>query len=138
MISYKQHINENDICELLKNSPNGIQSFRYFNKRPTDIVNKHKYNVMCFIDSKPVGYGHLDYDDNKLWLGILISDLFVGQGYGKIIMNNLIEAFNQMDEQFLYLTVDKINLNAQKLYKLFGFELNDDHDNYYEYILRKG
>ena len=137
MINYKEYIKENDISYLLDLSSNGIKFFKYFNKRPLSTVLDHKYNVMYYFNEEPVGYGHLDHDSDKLWLGILVSDHHTGKGYGKLIMTNLIKAYKNMSYDCLYLTVDKTNVGAQKLYESFNFEVNDIYDDYYEYVLRK-
>ena len=113
--------NKDEITQLLKASPLGIESFRYFNKRPLNIIQNHKITVLGFVDSIPVAYGHLDPEDEKTWLGVLVSDNFHGKGYGSKILDYLIDFGLQNDISSIYLSVDNNNSNAVELYKKKGF-----------------
>lgn len=138
MITYKEYINSNDIDNLLNSSTDALKTFRYFKTRPTSCVNKHKYNVMCYCDSIPASYGHLDFDDNlKLWLGIMVADHYLGKGFGKATMELLLDAFNKFEDKKLYLSVDENNEKAISLYKKFGFNLLEKKENILYYVLEK-
>ena len=138
MITYKEFINPNEIDNLLNLSNEALNSFRYFKTRSTTMVLCHKYNVICYYDSIPCAYGHLDYDENsKLWLGILVADQYQNKGLGKRIMEMLLKAFYKLNEKKLYLSVDKDNIKAINLYKKFGFDLLEKKENVLYYILQK-
>lgn len=138
MISYKEFISEKDIELFLSECEKGIHYFRYFKSRPLDSVKRHKYNVMCYCDSVPASYGHLDLDEkSKLWLGILVSDIHQGKKLGKTTMEFLLDAFNKMSDKKLYLSVDENNEKAIALYKKFGFNLLEKKENILYYVLEK-
>jgi len=138
MIDFKEYISEKDIEFLLSNSIEGKKSFRYFSTRKVEMVKSHVYNIIAVANDIPMAYGHLDKDENNnLWLGILVSDQCVGKGYGKLIMKKLIDFFMQINYNELYLTVDKENKVAQKLYEKFGFVIQEEKKYNFKYILRK-
>jgi ribosomal protein S18 acetylase RimI-like enzyme len=56
-----------------------------------------------------------------VWLGIAIADGYTGNGYGKQIMNNLIDVAIKNNVSSIQLSVDKHNQNAIQLYKRFNF-----------------
>jgi GNAT superfamily N-acetyltransferase len=105
-------------------------SFRYFKSRkPEDAIKFHKHTLLFYKDSEVIGYGHLDLDsnDNKLWLGICVIDKYCGMGYGKIIMEKLIS----LQDEDIYLSVDRSNLPGVNLYKKFGFKTIDSNEKYF-------
>lgn len=131
----KEFILENSF-ESLKNflsrSQLGLKSFRYFQKREYDVILSHIYTCLYFVGDECVGYGHLDPHDNKIWLGIIVRDDYVGNGYGNLILNDLKKQTNDN----IYLSVDKDNLIAINLYKKNGFEFFSEED-YYVIMVNK-
>lgn len=125
-------INENNNY-LLKEFLNNIlpNTFRYFNKRTIDVIQNHYITLLLLHELKPVGYAHIDYDDNKYWFGICILDEYQGKGYGKKMMEYIFnhEKIRNIDK--IYLTVDKINTIAIKLYTKFNFYNIDEKDSYF-------
>lgn len=113
--------NKAEIAQILNSSPIGIESFRYFNKRPLDIIQNHKITVIGFVENTPVAYGHLDSEDGKTWLGVLVADNFHGKGYGSRILNYLIDFGVQNSINSICLSVDNNNRNAIELYEKKGF-----------------
>ena len=98
--------------------------FRYYNSRDFLVTEDHIITLLLY-DKKFVGYGHLDKEDNKVWLGICVKEGCFGKGYGKKIMEKLV---NSYDED-IDLSVDADNSRAIQLYKLFDFiEINKDDD----------
>jgi ribosomal protein S18 acetylase RimI-like enzyme len=97
--------------------------FRYFEKRdPLFVVQKqHIYTIVGIdeISNKVIGYGHIDHE-NKYWLGICILNSYHGKGYGKQIMDGLI---NYADSKhiLLSLSVDIENMNAIQMYTKYKF-----------------
>ena len=111
---------------------NNIPStFRYFNKRTLDVLNNHIITILLLDGNLPVGYAHIDVDDNKYWFGICILDKYQGKGYGKKIMEYIFnhEKIKNIDK--IYLTVDKINTGAIYLYHKFKFSIIEEKDSYY-------
>lgn len=115
-------------CNLISNfilSINeGKKSFRYFEKRPIDIVSNHiETLLMCDKDTNEgIAYGHLDSDDNgKVWLGIAIADNYIGQGLGRKMIVKLLENATKKKLKEIWLSVDKNNEAAKNLYESVGF-----------------
>lgn len=124
-------VNKSNIS-LLKDFTNNIlpNSFRYFNKRDINIIENHILTVLLLLDNKPIGYGHIDFDE-KYWFGICILEGYQGKGYGKKIMDyifnhNIIKNLNE-----IYLSVDKSNKIAIKLYEKYGFIIKKECDTYF-------
>ena len=97
--------------------------FRYFEKRPFEIIKNHIQTALLFDLNNMVGYGHLEKEDNKIWLGIVLSPDNTGKGYGKYLMEYIINFFLNTEEENLYLTVDIKNKVAIKLFEKSGFRL---------------
>ena len=106
-------------------------TFRYFNKRNLNVINNHLITIILLDKDLPVGYAHIDFDDNKYWLGICILEEYQGKGYGKKIMEYIFnnEKIKNIDK--IYLTVDKINTVAIKLYTNFDFTIIDEKETYF-------
>lgn len=106
-------------------------TFRYFDKRNIDVINKHLITIILIDKEIPVGYAHIDFDDNKYWFGICILEKYQGNGYGKKIMEYIFnhEKIKNIDK--IYLTVDKINTIAINLYVKNNFIINEVFDTYY-------
>jgi ribosomal protein S18 acetylase RimI-like enzyme len=112
-------INQENISYLddfIKTIGSSSTSFRYYDSRDTSIIKNH---IMTFVlhDDGLVGYGHLDKEDNKVWLGICVKEGCHGRGYGKKIMKKLVDYDGD-----IYLSVDAINARAIRLYQLFQFK----------------
>jgi ribosomal protein S18 acetylase RimI-like enzyme len=114
-------------------SENKSDFFRYFNKRKFDIIKSHTYTSLYLYDNNVIGYGHIDNEDNKNWLGIFISEKYRNKGIGNIIMEDLLEI--SIDD--VYLTVDKENINAIHLYIKIGFTIEKEENNHYLMIYKK-
>jgi ribosomal protein S18 acetylase RimI-like enzyme len=114
-------------------SENKSDFFRYFNKRKFNIIENHVYTSLYLYDGVVMGYGHIDNEDNKNWLGIFISDKYRNKGMGSIIMEDLLK--ESIDN--IYLTVDKENINAIHLYNKIGFTIEKEENNHYLMIYKK-
>lgn len=110
------------IKEFLRLSPESIKSFRYYQKRTIDIIDNHLITVIVMNGEKPVGYGHLDKEKQDVWLGVAVSDGYLGLGIGSKITEYLIAAAKRLQIQELKLTVDLNNKPALKLYERYGFK----------------
>ena len=141
-------IKNNDIIHyeylhLLKIFSNNTLSnhFRYFNKFlssndfPLNMIFNHIYTIIGTINNIPIAYGHIDYENNY-WLGICILSDYQNKGYGKQIMNNLIQFINDNNINPLFLTVDNDNLNAIHLYKKFNFSIYEYNKSFSKMIYK--
>lgn len=122
-----------ELDEFIKFNVEGCKTFRYFSKRPYSYIKKHIYTCLYYIDDVCVGYGHLDSEDGKTWLGIIVSDTKTGKKIGGEIMDDLISQSNED----IHLTVDTNNNTAIFLYKKKGFEIVENKINYYLMKLKK-
>jgi RimJ/RimL family protein N-acetyltransferase len=111
---------------FLNNAGKSLNLFRYYERRQITIISQHLVTCILTEDQKPVGYGHLDVENNKVWLGIALIDSSCGQGYGKRIMKYLIDFALTKRLSTINLTVDKNNIVAISLYKSFGFIVLDE------------
>ena len=118
-----------DILNLfIKDLGKSKDTFRYFNSRKIDVIKNHKCTLILLDTNKnrPVGYGHIDFEEGFFWLGIAIIPANKGKGYGKLIMNYLINYSKEVKINKIYLTVDKINIAAISLYEKFEFLIESE------------
>ena len=112
----------------------GAESFRYFDKRPIEVVLGLLLSVIITDEiNKPVAYGHLDREGDNLWLGVAVADKAQGLGLGRKMMEYLINYARNEKEQSIVLTVDKTNLRAIKLYEFYNFTRVAEKLTYYQY-----
>lgn len=109
----------NFVKKIVSQNKNLKKTFRYFDSRDESCFDNHFYHVILN-DPDPVGYGHLDYEDGRMWLGMCVFDSYVGKGYGKLILKTLIDT---RENHSLHLTVDKDNFKAINLYLSNGFKV---------------
>lgn len=115
------------IKDIVNINTNLKRHFRYFDSRDKSCFDNHLYHFILN-DPTPVGYGHLDYDEGKMWLGMCVFDDCVGLGYGKLILDTLIKNRNLTE---LFLSVDKENYKAINLYLSNGFKIYDQTEHIY-------
>ena len=115
--------------DFLNNSIPG--TFRYFNKRSINVIKNHIITLILIDDNLPVGYAHIDYDDDKYWFGVCILDNYQGKGYGKKIMEYIFNHERIKNIDNIYLTVDKVNYIAISLYKKYNFYIVEEKDTYF-------
>jgi len=108
---------------FLKNAGQSLNTFRYFKNRPIRIIENHECTVVLSKTDLIVGYGHLDKEKDKTWLGICIAEQERGKGCGKIIMKYLIEYARDHGIKKIYLTVDSENTTAISLYEKYLFKI---------------
>lgn len=102
---------------------NSINTFRYFDKRPIEVLDNHKLTLLAFMGEKPIGYGHLDYEGGRTWLGIAMIEGYTGKGFGKKIMDYLLTYADESNLSEIHLSVDKENKAAVSLYNKLNFEV---------------
>ncbi|UUW09501.1 GNAT family N-acetyltransferase [Flavobacterium plurextorum] len=112
--------------DFISSMGNSNESFRYYNKRTISSVENHLVTILLIVNEIPVGYGHLDRDGDKIWLGIAISENYRGKGGGNLIMDYLMTQAYKLNLSKINLSVDRDNYPAIKLYKKFGFSQIDE------------
>lgn len=108
------------INDFLKNKELISNHFRYYDKRnPVEAIKNHYYTILLKVNSKFVGYAHVDYED-KIWIGICVLNGEYRKGYGSLLMKKILE-FIDNNDMISYLTVDADNTPAIHLYLKNGF-----------------
>lgn len=112
--------------------------FRYFRKRTAkEAVLNHKLTLVDIQDKSVRGYAHIDYDinSNRDFLGVCVLDKYQSLGIGTSLLKTILE-FADINKLELYLSVDKENTIARKLYEKLGFTLQEERENFDFYIRR--
>ena len=131
-----EKINLNNIEKLklfFKKNKKSKKNFRYYNTRKFDIIKNHLVTILYYRDNVCVGYGHLDKEENKVWLGIVVDEEHQNLGIGGLIMDDLLSKYKET----IHLSVDKTNINAQKLYKKKLFTIIEENKNHYIMELKR-
>jgi ribosomal protein S18 acetylase RimI-like enzyme len=123
--------NTNLIDEFIKNAGDSLSSFRYFEKRSISFIENHLYTCVLLFEGVSVGYGHLDYENKIVWLGIALAQDYTGKGFGKKIMLHLINFAEENNIKKIRLSVDLLNFNAINLYKNTDFKVLMKNENHY-------
>ena len=124
------------ITDFLSRAGASLNSFRYFAKRPIEVINNHVCTLVFIKNNEPVCYGHLDKENDTVWLGVAVSENERGKGLGKKMMNDLIQIAKEKNISSVHLTVDISNKSAIKLYENFGFIKETTHETYIKYCLK--
>jgi ribosomal protein S18 acetylase RimI-like enzyme len=132
-IFYNNDFDLISLQNLLLECVEGTKTFRYFEKRGLEEIKNHLMTFLYYNNDKCVGYGHLEKENNIVWLGILVSDLHTNKGFGKKIMDHLLNSYDGE----ITLSVDKKNHNALSLYKNKGFTIEEEKEYYYIMKLNK-
>lgn len=109
------------IQNFLKIAGKSLETFRYFNSRDVSIIKNHKLTIVALIKDKPIGYGHLDEDLGKVWLGIAVGNDYIGKGYGNEILQYLLSSSIRLKIKEIHLSVDRSNKRAITLYEKNSF-----------------
>lgn len=107
--------------ELVARLGGGAESFRYFKSRPFGIVRHHTVALALKVEDEVVGYGHVEIEEGTPWLGIAVVESRAGQGWGKLMMSELVARARTAGLEELHLKVDRDNESAIHLYAAFGF-----------------
>ncbi len=118
------------VKELIERLGDSKRTFRYFNNRTVDALDNHLYTIIAFYKNQIAGYGHLDHDQEKYWLGIVVIEGFKGMGIGSEIMNNLFSNAKKNKLKTIKLSVDNDNIIAKNLYLNMGFLYLEQKENY--------
>jgi perosamine synthetase len=112
--------------------------FRYFNHRNIDCLNNHVVSIVLYdkVNQKYFGYAHIDKEENY-WFGIYIDDAYQNKKLGSLLMNTILKHKSLNDINSIYLTVDKDNKNAIKVYEKYGFKIIQEKEMFYKMALIK-
>jgi RimJ/RimL family protein N-acetyltransferase len=114
------------VLNFLENAGQSLDTFRYFNSRNVEIIKHHMTTKIVKLNQSVIGYGHLEEENGKVWLGISMTESHSGRGYGKILLSHLIEHAVKLSINNIYLTVDKKNNFAIEFYNKAGFKKIED------------
>ena len=114
------------IHQFLEIAQGSLISFRYFEKRPFNVITRHILTAILFKNGVPIGYGHLDKEGESIWLGIAVAESHHGAGFGKLLMNFLLKKGHEKGIRTIYLTVDKNNTSAMNMYQKNAFVYVED------------
>ncbi len=120
-LSFRRVKSEEQIAEFLSKLEAGSNSFRYFQSRPLSTFNEHILTYLLYNQTEPMAYGHLDKENEVVWLGIAVADEFTGRGIGEKMLQKLINGARNHKIESVALTVDADNFRAISLYEKFGF-----------------
>ena len=114
--------NFNDFSKIYKNlSANDIVSFRYYENRGLNYVLKIFNPELVYFQSKPIGYYHLDIENETCWFGVFIVSEYRNKGFSTKIIerSKFIAKSNNINK--IHLTVDSENIKAINSYIKNGF-----------------
>ena len=114
-------------CE---NAGKALNTFTYFSSRPYSVVENHFKSFVFEYRGEYCAYGHLDLEEGTLWLGICVSELHLGMGFGRKMMDLLLKEGKEVSP-VIKLSVNKDNKPAINLYNSLGFIITDDNDKSY-------
>jgi len=122
--------------EFIEKMGEASLSFRYFQTRSIEVIKNHLLTVLL-LDSleNPIAYGHLDPENDVIWLGICVLPEQMGKGYGNKMMEYLLKCAGELNVDSISLTVDNNNLSAIKLYEKFKFKIEAELKDYFRYKL---
>jgi len=115
------------LTDFLNDSGDSLSNFRYYETRSLDVVKNHVMSFLLYDCNICVGYGHLDREEDNIWLGICVKENYIGMGYGNIIMNQLTNSHVGS----ILLSVDKVNKSAINLYKKYNFVVKSETEDTY-------
>ncbi|MEP1032784.1 GNAT family N-acetyltransferase [Ekhidna sp.] len=118
-----------EVKNFLSNAGNSLDLFRYFGKRPINVIDNHVKTLIVKKKEQVIGYGHLDPEKEKLWLGICVAERFKGKGIGRMILEELLDSAKYLNHDEIWLSVDNDNFGAITLYEKFGFRLIESRHN---------
>ncbi len=124
------------ISNLLSSSKEGVKNFRYFNTRYLEITQSHLISFIILENNIPAAYCHLEEENNKIWLGVLVSDNYIGNKLGSYCMDMLVNISEALGIKDIYLSVDKDNFKAINLYKKYNFLVIEEKKSLF--IMKRG
>jgi ribosomal protein S18 acetylase RimI-like enzyme len=111
--------------QFIQRAGKSLETFRYYSKRPFSIVRNHLCTWVIEEGGQVEAYGHLDREGNTVWLGIAVTFTARGKGFGRKMMQRLMESGKDLGIPVIRLLVDNENRVAIRLYERFGFRVID-------------
>ncbi len=129
--------NINFLKDFIKNIGDSSKTFRYFNTRNVNVIQNHMATIILTDEEgKSLAYGHLEPFNGKIWLGICVKHDYIGMGFGKVILIELIKIAKENKLEFITLSVDKNNIKAINLYEKNNFiKTEEQNSKCYFYVL---
>lgn len=135
-MNFKVDITSKEVEQFILTCGESLNTFTYFERRPFSVIRNHLITTLLVNNGETVGYGHLDIENDKIWLGIVIHPKFKRRGYGKIMMQYLIAHYEKGNYSYpLYLTVHKNNRKAQDLFNMFHFTVSQQYVNQKSFLM---
>lgn len=125
------------LAKFLRDLQEGSKAFRYFDKRPLEVIEAHEVTLLLKVGGKVVAYGHLELEDARVWLGIAVADDCVGCGWGTAMMDRLIRESASLPQNAVYLRVDKDNDSGIGLYQKIGFDIVEEEGEHNSLLMTK-
>jgi ribosomal protein S18 acetylase RimI-like enzyme len=140
--------------QFIADAGTSLKSFRYFQKRPLEVIKNHLCTFLLLDEGKPVAYGHLDVSDEAtiaancgssekiaktektIWLGVAVVEKYLGLGLGAMMMNQLISFAKLNKVKEIKLSVDNDHTSAISLYEKLGFNLIEKKEVFGFYVLK--
>jgi sugar phosphate isomerase/epimerase/GNAT superfamily N-acetyltransferase len=119
---------ETIVKTFLDGAGTALHTFRYFARRPLEVVRRHLCTWLIFENDAPAAYGHLDPEGGTTWLGIAVQKTRQRRGLGLRMMRLLMDSARGMGVRTLELSVDTDNSAAIALYERCGFKLAEHTD----------
>lgn len=111
---------------------NKNEFFTYFLNRNINVIRNHVLTLVFKNENEIVSYGHIDYEKEIYWLGIMVCKKYRNQGLGERMLNRLIEECESKKIKRVHLTVHKENASAIRLYIKLKFQICRSFDQKYE------
>lgn len=124
----------NDLDDIMKMEPT-LFSQPFSRKDYYNLLDNHPlcFGLKVVQDEKMIGYGVIQVvfeDANLLTIGI--AETHQKQGFGKKLLEHLIDLADKKGALRMILEVRISNVSARKLYKSFGFRQNRIRKDYYQ------
>ncbi len=113
---------KSELADFIREMVAGKSTFRYFQNRSIDVIHSHEATILLRKNGCTIAYGHLERQSCRLWLGIAVADAYIGQGWGKLMMLELVREAISLGFTKISLRVDHENTVAHRLYKQIGFK----------------
>lgn len=123
-IVINKNVDYEQVKQIIDKNEKAKTTFRYFYNRTNDCFLNHLYNVIFYNDVDPIGYCHLDKENDKIWFGIFICDDYTNKGFGTLITKHVLDWAKKTNIKNIYLTVDENNYPAIKMYEKFEFKFD--------------
>lgn len=116
--------------DFISNLGSSSLTFRYFNSRSVSVIKNHIVTLLLVNeDGKSVGYGHLDRENDVVWLGTAIVESHVGMGLGSLVIKRLCEIAVRNNVKELKVSIDKSNYTSINMCKKQLFEISNENEN---------